>query len=77
MKDEEIKLEEIEVSHTLGGDRRCRSCSAARYTVVNKSRRICHQGKGLVAKKTHEPVCIREWGTVVRYIQYSLFVIKR
>ena len=38
MKDEEIKLEEIEASHTLGGNRRCRSYSDVRYTVVNRSR---------------------------------------
>jgi hypothetical protein len=61
MKDEELKLEEIEVSHTLGGYRRCRSYSVVRYTIVNRSRRICcRQDKGLVAKKTHGPVCIRE-----------------
>jgi hypothetical protein len=47
MKDEEIKLKKIEVSHTLGGYRRCRSYSVVRfrYTIVNRSRRICyHQG---------------------------------
>ena len=31
-KDEEIKVEEIEVSHTLGGYRRCRCYSVVRYT---------------------------------------------
>jgi hypothetical protein len=41
MKDEEIKLEEIESSHTLGGYRRCRYYSVVRYTLVNRSRRIC------------------------------------
>ena len=42
MKDEEIKLEKIEVSHTLGGYRRCRSYSVVRfrYTIVNRSRRL-------------------------------------
>jgi hypothetical protein len=63
MKDEELKLEEIEASHTLGGYRRCRCYSAVRYTIVNRSRRICcRKGKGLVAKKTHGPVCMRERG---------------
>ena len=33
MKDEELKLEEIESSHTLGGYRRCRCYSAVRYTM--------------------------------------------
>jgi hypothetical protein len=32
MKDTELKLEEIETSHTLGGYRRCRCYSAVRYT---------------------------------------------
>ncbi len=41
MKDEELKLEEIEASHTLGGYRRCRCYSAVRYTIVNRSRRMC------------------------------------
>ena len=49
MKDEELNLEEIEDSHTLGGYRRCRCYSAVRYTIVNRSHRICcHKGKGLV-----------------------------
>jgi hypothetical protein len=30
----------------------------SRYTLVNRSRRICHKHKGLVVKKTHEPVYI-------------------
>ena len=48
MKDEELKLEEIEASHTLGGQRRCRCYSAVRYTVVSRSHRICcHKSKGL------------------------------
>jgi hypothetical protein len=39
MKDEELKLEEIEASHTVGGQRRCRCYSTVRYTtVVNRSR---------------------------------------
>ena len=36
MKNEDLKLEEIEVSHTLGGYRRCRCYSVVRYTIVNK-----------------------------------------
>jgi hypothetical protein len=61
MKDEEVQLEEIEDSHTLGGSRRLRCYSAVRYTIVNRSRRnCCRKGKGLVAKKTHRPVCMRE-----------------
>ena len=55
MKDEEIKLEEIEVSHTQGGYRRCRSYSVVRfrYTRVNRSRRICcHKDKVLVVSDT-------------------------
>ncbi len=53
-------------SHTLGDYRRCRwySQSVVRYTVGHRSRRICCQlGKGLVTKKTHGPVFIREWGS--------------
>ncbi len=34
IKDEELMLEEIEASHTLGGCRRLRCYSAVRYTVV-------------------------------------------
>jgi hypothetical protein len=61
MKDEEIKLEEIESSHTLGGYRRCRCYSVVRYTKVNRSHRIfCRKDKGLVVKKKHGTVCIRE-----------------
>ena len=63
MKDEELKLEEIEDSHTLGGYRRSRCYSVVRYTIVNRSRRICcRKGKGLVTKKNHGPVCMRERG---------------
>ena len=52
MKDEDLKHEDIETSHTLGGYRRCRCYSAVRYTTVNRSRRIsCPKDKGLVAKK--------------------------
>ena len=55
MQDEEIKLEEVEVSLTLGGCRRCRWYSDVRYTLVNRSLRIYYRkGKGLVTKKTHE-----------------------
>ena len=57
MKDEEIKIDEIEVSLTLGGLRRLRWYSTVRYTIVNRSRRICcRKGKGLVVKKNHRPV---------------------
>ncbi len=57
MEDEEIKFEEIETSHTLGGYRRCRSYSVVRYTIVNRSQRICcRKGKGLVVEKNHGPV---------------------
>ncbi len=59
MKDEELKFEEIEVSHTLGGYRRCTYYSVVRYTIVNRSRRICRQGKGLVVKKPMD-LCGRE-----------------
>ncbi len=53
MKDQELKLEEIETSHTLGG-----ACSTVRCTIVNSSRRSRHIGEGSVAKKTYEPVCM-------------------
>jgi hypothetical protein len=49
MKDEEVNLEEIETSHTLGGYRRCRCNSAVRHTIVNRSHRIYFLNrKGLV-----------------------------
>ena len=35
MKDEDLKLQEIEVSHILGGYRRCRCYSTVNYTIVN------------------------------------------
>ena len=58
-EDEEVHLEEIESSHTLGGYRRCRYYSVVRYTIVNRSHRIYyHKDKGLVVKKNHEPVCM-------------------
>jgi len=60
MKDEELKLEEIEVSHTLGGYRRCRCYSDVRDTTVNRSLRICcRKGKGLVAKNRWTCVHVR------------------
>ena len=63
MKDEELKVEEIEVFHTLGGYRRCRCYSVVRYTIVNRSHRIsCREDKGLVPKKTHGPVYMWERG---------------
>jgi len=37
MKDEELNLEKIEVTHTLGGYRRCRCYSVVRNTIVNRS----------------------------------------
>ncbi len=43
MKDEEVMLEEIETSHSLGGYRRCRCYSTVRYTIVNRFQRICCQ----------------------------------
>ena len=53
MKDEVVKLEEIEASHTIGGYRRCRCYSDVRYTIVSRSHRIsCRKVKGLVVKKT-------------------------
>jgi hypothetical protein len=52
MKDEDLKFQEIETSLTLGGYRRCRYYSDVRYTIVNRSPRICcHKDKGLVAQK--------------------------
>ena len=52
MQDEEVNLEEIETSHTLGGYRRCRCYSDVRYTIVNRSRRICcRRGKVWLQKK--------------------------
>jgi hypothetical protein len=36
MKDEDLQIEEIEV--TIGGYRRCRCYSSVRYTIVNRSR---------------------------------------
>ncbi len=49
-RDEELKLEEIESSHTLGGYRRGRCYSAVRYTIVNRSHRNCYRkDKGLVS----------------------------
>jgi hypothetical protein len=89
MKVEGLQIEEIEVSHTLGGYRQCRCYSVVRYTIVNRSRRICcWNGKGLVAEKTHGPVRLREreswsWGgcwceyySVVRRSFAEVFYIK-
>ena len=58
MKDEDLQLEVIEVSHTLGG---YRYYSTVRYTIVNRSHRIGRKGKGLV-NKNHETVWIRDRG---------------
>jgi hypothetical protein len=48
MQDEELKLEEIEAPHTLGGYRRCEYYSAVRYTMVNRSRGESAAGRGKV-----------------------------
>ncbi len=61
MKDEEVKFEEIEASHTPGGYRRCEYYSAVRYTIVNRSRRIfSRKDKGLVVKKKTMDLCVYE-----------------
>ncbi len=36
--------------------------SVIRYTIVNRSHKICHKGKGLVAKKNHGPLWMWERG---------------
>ena len=67
MKDKDLKLEETEASHTLGGRgegrvqvrgkwRGCRCYSAVRYTIGNRSRRSRHMGEGSFARKSYEPV---------------------
>ena len=54
MKNKELKLEETEASHTVGGSgegrdqvrgkwRGCKCYSAVRYTIFNRSRRIRHK----------------------------------
>ena len=53
MKDEELKIEEIETSHTLGGYRRCRCYSAVRYTIMNRSHRICCRLTKVWLRKKH------------------------
>ena len=42
MKDEEVKIEEIETSHTLGGDSGVRSCPGEREVerVCNRCTRV-------------------------------------
>ena len=40
MQDEDLKFEEIETSHTLGGSRRCRCYSDVRYTIVNRTENV-------------------------------------
>ena len=60
MKDEELKLEEVEASHTLGGageGQEERNMYPSSETLSKGSRRNSHQGVGSVAKKTHEPGC--------------------
>ncbi len=53
MEDEELKLEEIEASHTLGGYRRCRCYSAVRYTIVNRvSKNLLPEGQRFPCDKT-------------------------
>ncbi len=77
MKDKELKLEEIESSHTLGGWRRLRFYSVVRYTIVNRSRRIYYRkGEGLVVKKAHRPVCMRERGAWA-WVGWDLSLTKR
>ena len=66
MKDEDLKLEEIEGSPTLGGEgeghvqgkekwREYISYFAIRNTIFKWSTRIRHKGEVSVAKKNHEP----------------------
>ena len=46
--------------------------TAVRYTIVNRSRKICHKGKGLDAKKNHEFVtCVYARATWV-FLLYGL-----
>ena len=69
MKDKEVNLEEIEVSHTLGGVGEghvqgrgkvggfwCEVYSTIRYTTEDRCHRIYHKGEVSVAKNTHEPL---------------------
>jgi hypothetical protein len=48
MQDEDLKFEEIEAPHTLGGYRRCEYYSAVRYTMVNRSRGESAAGRAKV-----------------------------
>ena len=67
MKENDLKPEDVEVSHTLGGTGESRSCRGRgkwrvvnRYTIVivNRSRRNHHMGKGSVAKKPYQSLCV-------------------
>jgi hypothetical protein len=56
--------ESEEHEHARGGYW-CECYSAVRYTIVNRSRRICRKDKGLVPKRDHGPVCMQERGTII------------
>jgi hypothetical protein len=59
--------ESEENDHGVGSGEYTTLCvyySVVRYTIVNRSHRICcRKGKGLVVKKTHGPVWMRERGS--------------
>ena len=63
MKNKELKLEETEASHTVGGSgegrdqvrgkwRGCKCYSAVRYTIVTRSHRSRNMGEGSLSNKT-------------------------
>jgi len=55
------ELEHLKIETRLIDERFC--AGAVTFTIVKRSRRICcRKDKGLVAKKTHEPVYMRERG---------------
>ena len=58
MKDEEIKLEEIEASHTLGGVGRC--YAAVIHTKIHQSDGRSHN-RSCWVMITCAPVCVREF----------------
>jgi len=53
MEGKELKVEETETSHTLGGSIKYTYIHQCRFrnTIGHKSRRICYKGKVSVAKK--------------------------
>jgi len=51
MKDEGLKLEEIEASHTLGGEGRC--YAAVIHTEIRQSRGLRYTMAGSVVKTDH------------------------